>query len=261
MHISPEFSTAAIVLAVPLLAVLAIDPWFGKRLYQRLEQRRAHGDDQALASFFRRIITAEWICAAVVVVIVAVSPGSTLSDFGLAVPKAALDVLPVEPSELAGTVVGLLLAGVILVVAFRRFAGPGLEVWRAGLSTYQAMIPATRTERGYAVAVSVTAGICEELIYRGFLIAFGVGVLGLHPYVAGGIAVALFGVAHFYQGWSGMIRVTVFGVAMTGLYFSTGSLVLPILIHAVGDVVSLVVMPRLLQAKAGGPAAAAAKAS
>ncbi|GAB3426419.1 CPBP family intramembrane glutamic endopeptidase [Flindersiella endophytica] len=261
MQISPEFSTVAIVLAIPLLAVLAIDPWFGKRLYQRLEQRRAY-DSKALTGFFRRIIGAEWACAAVVVAIVALSPGSALSDFGLVLPSRALDVLPAEPSELAGTVVGLLVAGAILPFVFRRIAGSGLELWRAGLSTFEAMLPATRSERGYAVAVSVTAGICEELIYRGFLIAFGVGAFGLHPYFAGGIAVVLFGIAHFYQGWSGMIRVTVFGIAMTGLYLGTGSLFLPMLIHAAGDLVSLVVMPRLRQAKAGdGAVPAAAKAS
>jgi uncharacterized protein len=261
MHISPEFSTAAVVLAIPLLVVLAIDPWFGKRLYQRLEQRRA-SDGRALTSFYRRILGAEWACAAVVVAIVVLSPGSEPSDFGLVLPGGVLDALPVGPSELAGAVVGLLLAGTLLGLAFRKFAGSNLEPWRASLSTFEAIIPATPTERRYAVAVSVTAGICEELIYRGFLIAFGVGAVGLHPYLAGGVAVVLFGAAHFYQGWSGMIRVTVFGVAMTGLYLGTGSLLLPILLHAVGDLVSLVVMPRLLQAKAGDPAEpAAAKAS
>lgn len=260
MHVSPEFSAVAIVLAIPLLAALAVDPWFGKRQYQRLERRRAR-DSRALAGFYGRIVLAEWVCAAVVLAIIALSPGSALSDFGLVLPEGTLDARPVELAELAGTVVGLLVAGAVLALLFRKLPGSGLDVWRASLNAYQAMIPTTRTESRYAVAVSVTAGICEELIYRGFLIAFGVGALGLHPYVAGGVAVVLFGVAHYYQGWSGMIRVTVFGIAMTGLYFNTGSLVLPIVIHAVGDFVGLVVMPRWLQVKAGEPATQAAEAN
>jgi membrane protease YdiL (CAAX protease family) len=260
MTITPEFSVPAIVLAIPVLAALAIDPWLGKRMYQRLEQRRDH-DGQALNRFYGRILLAEWACAAVIFAIIALSPGSTPADFGLMFPTSALDSLPNEPSELAGMVVGLLVAGVVLALVFRKFSGSLLETWRISLSTFQAMIPRTRTERGYAAAVAVTAGICEELIYRGFLIAFGVGVFGLHPYVAGGVAVLLFGVAHLYQGWSGVVRVTVFGIAMTWMYLRTGSLVLPIVIHAVTDLMSLVVIPRWLQAKAAKPTAEPAKAS
>jgi PadR family transcriptional regulator PadR len=139
MTISPEFSTPAIVLAVPVLAALAIDPWFGKRMYQRLEQRRGH-DGQALNRFYGRILLAEWACAAVIFAIIALSPGSTPADFGLTIPTSALDSLPNEPSELAGMVVGLLVAGVILALVFRKFSGGLLETWRISLSTFEAMI-------------------------------------------------------------------------------------------------------------------------
>jgi uncharacterized protein len=248
MNIAPEFSTLAVILAVPLLAALAVDPWFGRRLYQRLEQSRDH-DSRALTRFYQRIIGAEWLCAALALATLVLSPGVALADFGLALPATGAGPLPDEPSELAGVAVGLLLAGAMLWFVFRKLAGePAIAgLWQAGLGTFLAMLPRTSTEGRYAVAVSVTAGICEELIYRGFLIAFGVGVLGLHPYVAGGVAVVLFGVAHLYQGAAGMLRVSVFGVAMTGLYLSTGSLLLPIVVHALGDIVSLVVVPRRLQ--------------
>lgn len=249
MPSSPEFSTAAVVLAIPLLAALAIDPWFGKRLYQRLERTRDQ-DSRALTRFYQRIIGLEWLCAALVLAILVLSPGVNPADLGLALPKSGLGPLPDEPSELAGMVVGLLIAAAILWLVFRKLADhpwQAVQAVQAGLVGYQAMLPRTSTERRYAVAVSVTAGVCEELIYRGFLIAFGVGVLGLHPYLAGGIAVLLFGVAHLYQGVAGMLRVTVFGVVMTSLYLSTGSLLLPIVIHAVADVMSLVVLRRGLR--------------
>ncbi|WP_020575885.1 CPBP family intramembrane glutamic endopeptidase [Actinopolymorpha alba] len=251
MGIAPEFSTLAVVLSIPLLAVLVVDPLLGRRMYDRLQRHREH-DSQALKRVYRRILIAEWSCAAVVVLIITVSPGAALADFGLALPDTwfDVDVLPRESSEIAGAVVGLLVVGTVLLLLSRRLAkvnarpAGGIKVLQqAGLDTFNAIIPRTATERRLAIAVSVTAGVCEELIYRGFLIAFGVGVLNLNVYVAAGLAALLFGAAHLYQGWLGMIRVTFFGVLMTALYLSTGSLVLPIVIHAVGDIVSLVVMP------------------
>lgn len=251
MGISPEFSTLAVALSMPLLATMVVDPLLGKRMYDRLEQRRKH-DSQALTRFYGRIIGLEWACVAVVAVIIAVSPGAVPSDFGLTLPAKwfTVEVLPYEPSAIAGGVAGLLLVSVIALLIHRKLAKAGVgsaggikALQQAGLDTFRAMLPRTPAERRLAIAVAVTAGICEELIYRGFLIAFGVGVLGLHPYVAGGLAALLFGAAHLYQGWLGMIRVTCFGVLMTGLYLSTGSLLIPIVIHAVGDIVSLVLVP------------------
>lgn len=251
MEISPEFSAVAVVLSVALLAALVADPLLGKRMYARLEQRREH-DSRALTRFYRTIIGLEWACAAVVAVIIAVSPGVLASDFGLALPTRwfTVDAQSVTPSAIAGAAVGLALVGIAFLLIYRRltkagaaFADSVTALRQAAVTTFKAMLPRTPAERRLAVGVSVTAGICEELIYRGFLIAFGVGVLGLHPYVAGGLAVLLFGAAHLYQGWPGMVRVTCFGILMTGLYLGTGSLVIPIVIHAVGDIASLVVAP------------------
>jgi membrane protease YdiL (CAAX protease family) len=248
MEISPEFSTLAVALSIPLLAALVVDPLAGGRMYRRLERSRDH-DSRALSRFYWRIIGLEWACAALIAGIIAVSPGAAPSDFGLALPGLSLE-LPVEPSEIAGAAVGLLFAGAIFWFVLRKIGTPFIDgflaLQRAGLDGFKAMLPRTAGERRLGVAVSVTAGICEELIYRGFLIAFGTGVLGLNPYVAGGLAALLFGAAHLYQGWPGMIRVTCFGILMTALYLRTGSLLIPIAIHAIGDIVSLVVMPRLL---------------
>ncbi len=91
--------------------------------------------------------------------------------------------------------------------------------------------------------MAVTAGVCEEIVYRGLLIAFGVGVLGLSTTAAAALALAVFVAGHFYQGWKGMVVVALLGFWLTTVYLSTGSLLLPILVHVMIDVRGLVCMP------------------
>ncbi|WP_169739597.1 CPBP family intramembrane glutamic endopeptidase [Amycolatopsis taiwanensis] len=255
MGSSPEFSTPAVVLSIPLFVVLILDPLLGKRMYDRLEQRRDH-DDRALKRSYWRIIGLEWSFVAIVALIIAVSPGARFSQIGLALPTKWFDAaaLPLSSSALAGMAFGLLVVGAAGWLVARkartsgvRFGDGYLKLQRANLETFKGILPRTADERRLAVAVSVTAGICEELVYRGFLIGFGVGVFGLDPYVAGGLAVLFFGLAHLYQGWLGTVRVTLVGIILTGLYLGTGSLVVPILLHAVMDIVSLVFAPRFLR--------------
>ncbi len=79
----------------------------------------------------------------------------------------------------------------------------------------------------------MTAGICEELLFRGFFIwtlqpwltAWGAGIFGA----------VLFGFAHSYQGRSGAIRAGVGGVVMTAVYLVSGSLIPGIILHAIVD--------------------------
>ncbi len=71
----------------------------------------------------------------------------------------------------------------------------------------------------------------------------GVGVLGLGPKTAAALALALFVAGHAYQGWRGMLLVAVAGYSLTYLYLSSGSLVLPIAVHVLIDVMAMVVLP------------------
>jgi membrane protease YdiL (CAAX protease family) len=98
------------------------------------------------------------------------------------------------------------------------------------------ILPATREERAWFAMVSITAGICEEVLYRGFLIRY----LSEAPWHAGiWIAVAIasvsFGLGHGYQGLSGIIGTGLLGAVMALIFLATGSLWLPMALHAMID--------------------------
>jgi len=99
------------------------------------------------------------------------------------------------------------------------------------------MVPRGNRERRMWVGLSLTAGFYEEVIYRGFLIWYLTTWL---PEVAAVlVSTIVFGCAHLYLGWgTGVLRATVMGAVLGAAYLLTGTLWVPILLHAVVDVTS-----------------------
>lgn len=96
------------------------------------------------------------------------------------------------------------------------------------------LIPQTLSEKLTFVGVSVTAGICEELVFRGFLIAALRAATG-SVVVAVVLAAAAFGAAHAHQNVSGGLRATLLGLVLAVPLLVTGSLYPAIAAHAVVD--------------------------
>jgi len=98
------------------------------------------------------------------------------------------------------------------------------------------ILPVTQEERSWFALVSVTAGICEEVLHRGFLIRYlsdGPWHAGL--WIAPAVACISFGLAHGYQGLSGIIGTGLLGAVMGVIFLATGSLWLPMALHAIID--------------------------
>jgi membrane protease YdiL (CAAX protease family) len=100
----------------------------------------------------------------------------------------------------------------------------------------QVVLPSTPREFRVYSGAAVTAGICEEVLYRGYLLWY------FQSLVPGGVAIAAavvaFGVAHAYQGWRGIFSTGVAGACAMAVYLLTGSLLAPILLHATLDLVN-----------------------
>ncbi len=140
-----------------------------------------------------------------------------------------------EPAMVLPIAGGLLMGAAIPFIL--SIVNPELrEKQSAALQTIDFFLPRTREERLWFAALSVTVGVCEEIIYRGFLIRY---MLAL-PFVPGvGVAILaaalVFGIDHGYQGVAGMVSTTILALVMTVLFLATGSLWVPMLIHALLD--------------------------
>jgi membrane protease YdiL (CAAX protease family) len=107
------------------------------------------------------------------------------------------------------------------------------------------VLPQSAREATPFFALAVTAGICEEFLYRGFAIAAFVRV-GLPTWLVVVLSSLLFGLAHLYQGRGGFLGTTILGLLFGAARIVFGSLVPVVAWHIAVDVVAGTAGPRYL---------------
>jgi membrane protease YdiL (CAAX protease family) len=135
---------------------------------------------------------------------------------------------------------GILLGLALMAIAMQPqrsqlAAAPAVvERLRSRLEGVKKLLPATREEWPRFVALAFTAGICEELLFRGFIL--WALAQALPEYWQAALAQAvLFGLAHAYQGPRGVFLTFMVGAFLTGVVWITGSLWPAMLAHALLD--------------------------
>ncbi|WP_226669162.1 CPBP family intramembrane glutamic endopeptidase [Microbulbifer aggregans] len=99
------------------------------------------------------------------------------------------------------------------------------------------IVPESRKELLlFTLLVSVSAGICEELIFRWYLYSFL--DLQTHWVVAVFGSSVLFGLWHVYLGWRHVIKTAFVGALFCGIYLYFESIVVAIIAHILADVYS-----------------------
>ncbi|MGB2666787.1 MAG: type II CAAX endopeptidase family protein [Candidatus Acidiferrum sp.] len=94
-------------------------------------------------------------------------------------------------------------------------------------------------------ALAFTAGVCEEFLYRGFVMG-ALTRAGLYPWVVVVISSVLFGLAHSYQGRSGVVGTTLLGLVFAIARLAFQSLLPVVVWHSAVDVAAGIAAPRYL---------------
>lgn len=137
---------------------------------------------------------------------------------------------------IVGAVIGLTALTLVGVRSARKEGGVIV------VGNIAALLPRNRPELGWGAALSINAGISEELLFRLALPALLVIATG-EPLSAFALAALVFGLLHAYQGPVGVIATTLVGLLFTMLYMLTGSIVVVMALHALFDLRTLVVIP------------------
>jgi uncharacterized protein len=170
-------------------------------------------------------ILAEWSLVAWCIWIM-LRNGLTLDDLGegLGSPLRVLVVCGV-------LVVSVAVVGIISKSQAKK-ANP--EQLRKATSGFSRLLPLTSTERAVWVPLSFTAGVCEEFLYRGWLLQLFGTVFG-SLWIGLILSSIVFGFAHSYQGRKGIIGTGVMGAIFGGIFVLSRSLLPGQLLHAFMD--------------------------
>jgi len=95
-------------------------------------------------------------------------------------------------------------------------------------------LPANKKEYNWFLGLSVTAGVCEEILFRGFLFMILTGFMHYIPAII--VLNIAFGLLHVWSTPNNMLSAFFLGLLFSVVYMLTGSLILSILIHIVVDV-------------------------
>ena len=234
-----------------LLILFVVQPWYSRRAWVRQQRAIAAGLKPDRVRLYAQTMAAQWS--------------------GLVLLLAAWWWLDRPLSDLG--VHGELGTGFALVVAFgavalgaltaiarrnRRATAEQKRATREALGDLLPFLPQDDRDLRTFFALSVTAGVVEELLYRGFALWALAQWMPLWAAVL--LSSAAFGLAHSYQGTSGMLRTGAIGLLFAVLFLASGSIWLPMLFHALFDVLQGEQIRELFRERDAGPGADAAGA-
>jgi uncharacterized protein len=217
------------------LVLGVIVPWRGRKRLQQLMAKPRVESGERLSLYFSTIAF-QWIAAAVAAWR-AWAHGYTAAQLGLAIPgRFRLSAV---------TTLGTTLIVVLQWLNLRRM-GRSASPLRGPLQALaERILPQSTKELIPFLALALTAGLCEEFLYRGFAMAV-IGRTGLPVGVVILLSAILFGLAHLYQGRAGFVSTMVLGILFGISRAALGSL-LPVIVWHVGvDVVAGTAGPRYL---------------
>jgi membrane protease YdiL (CAAX protease family) len=210
-------------------------PLRGRRRLQKLLALPQIGRRERL-SLYASTIAFQWFAAAVVAWRVW-AHGLGLDELGL-VAHGRLRIL-------IASIVGAATLGGLQWFNLRRMgrtSGKSSEFMKA---LAERILPQSPAELLPYLALAVTAGLCEEFLYRGFAMA-ALARAGLAPWGVVLVSSAFFGLAHLYQGRGGLLSTLVIGAVFGTARFAYDGMIPVMVWHFAVDAVAGIAGPRYL---------------
>jgi uncharacterized protein len=204
------------------------------------ERLKASKESRVKVAYYRTMVIIGWLTS-----VIALAAVGWRAIFTFNRDSANVSWLPQHSGSrtfVAGVLVGLLLIVALSALQARRSAAIQEKMEKAFLR-FGFFLPLTAVERTWWIFVSLTAGITEEILYRGFLIHYFFSA-PFHTALAFAVVVScvIFGAGHLYQGMAGFISTAILGLLFSAIFLMTGNLLLPMILHALIDLRILLIL-------------------
>lgn len=211
-------------------------PWRGQVRLSKLLSRPAMDTTEKL-TLYAATIAFQWLMLGVVAWR-ALARGLIPAELGLTGPLSA--------RVLVAGLLGAAIIGGLQWLNLRRMGkmkGAAPDRMRKIASR---ILPQSLVELLPYLALAVTAGVCEEFLYRGFAMA-ALARTGLPLWLVILVTSVLFGLAHAYQGRAGVLGTAVLGVLLAIARIAYSSLAPVMIWHTAVDIVAGIAAPKYLR--------------
>jgi membrane protease YdiL (CAAX protease family) len=210
-------------------ALAVIVPILG---YRRFRQFLACGDQvvplRRKLTPYGRVVCLQWFLVAVMLLI--------LRRHGLSAGDVGERLGNVPRTFIVTSTLLLILAVVSGIILWRlRRAQPAALL--AAVGRLRSVMPTSGVEMAAFAVVCLTAGVCEELLYRGWLVNILRAATG-STWVAVVVGAIVFGIGHAYQGVQGILRTAFVGLQLAILFVALGSLIPGQVLHVGVDLLA-----------------------
>jgi membrane protease YdiL (CAAX protease family) len=171
---------------------------------------------------YGKIICSQWLLVAAMLLILR-RHGLSLGDAGQRLASARL--------TLGVTLALLFILAVVSAILLVRLQRARPKTLTRGIGRMRILAPAFGLEMAAFTGVCLTAGVCEELLYRGWLVNLLRAATG-SAWAAVVLGTILFGIGHASQGPMAMVRTAFVGLQLGALFIWVGSLVPGEVLHA-----------------------------
>jgi uncharacterized protein len=221
------------------LALGVLLPWRGSvRMKKLLAMPRVSSIERLV--LYASTIAFQWLAVAVVAWRVW-AHGFTAGQLGLALR---------DPTLLAfAAVIGAAVIAILQWLNLRRVGRLPGESRGPLQAIAERILPQSALEMLPYLALAITAGLCEEFLYRGFAMA-ALAHAGLASWLVVLVSSLLFGLAHSYQGRGGMVMTFLVGLLLGASRLSYNSLLPAVFWHSAVDAVAGIAGKRYLLARA-----------
>lgn len=212
--------------------IILLAPWLNCIFYEKARKRFLSGDRMAKLNFYRQGVVEQIFTTAVVLGMWRFG-GISRSSLGIRAPYSWL-----------WTAAALVVLSALLLWNAAQLRRKAEKIRQRYQDSLGMLFPDSPQERSWFGALSVGAGISEELVFRGFLFYYlGAYVPHINTLEKILLTSLFFGMAHVYQGWKQAIPTGIVGLLMALMYVFSGSLLLPIVVHAITDWRLLIILP------------------
>lgn len=220
-----------------MVAFLVVySPLYGYISFKKFKNKIQNGSEVRI-EYYKQLLLELWVPILAVIIMILISPIS-LRDLGI---KAITILENKWMSYVIWALFTIHLGSMIYHVYSMKHNHKYREKLKKSdqIDEIKFMLPVTYQEQRIWNVVSISAGITEEILYRGFLVFFlTYNFECISIWVAIVISAVIFGLGHTYQGMQGVAKTTLVGVYFGLLYIGFGSIIPTMIIHTFADWIS-----------------------